>query len=170
LDWFTDIFLFLSSAIILFVALALRFQDPPWLRLACIVLAALGALATGYLFVILNVRKKRVVVLTVVEDRGADVGGYLATYLLPVAVVGSPTLTDIIAYALILLAVALVYVRSNLRFINPTLYFLGFRLFAVTTVDGFEGYLLSKRDVEVGDAVSVNERGRFVLDRGESNG
>ncbi len=169
LEWLTDLFLFFSSAVVLFVGLALRFQDPPWLRYACVSSAALGCLATGYLFLILRVRKTRVVHLKSVDDRGADVGGYLATYLLPVAVVGSPNAADIAAYALILAAVALVYVRSNLRFVNPTLYVLGFRLFAMRTVDGFEGYLLSKRDVKADDFVLANERGRFMLDRGEWN-
>jgi hypothetical protein len=49
-----------------------------------------------------------------IDDRGADVSGYLATYLLPIIVVGVPTTNDIIAYGVVISTMGLVYVRSRM--------------------------------------------------------
>jgi hypothetical protein len=104
------------------------------------------------------------ITITTVDDRGPDVGGYLATYLLPLVVISAPTAGDLWAYILIFGAMGFVYVRSRLIQINPTFYFFGYRLFYVTTQDGFAGYLLSVREPRAGEALQVVQRDRLLLD------
>jgi hypothetical protein len=64
-----------------------------------------------------------------VEDKGNEVSGYLATYVLPF-LSGPPTSWWKAAADVVYFVVAWsVFVNSDLLFINPTLYLLGWRVF-----------------------------------------
>jgi hypothetical protein len=96
-----------------------------------------------------------------VEDRGGEVAGYLATYLLPFVTVAEPGWRDIVGYLVFLAIVAVVYIRSGLVQINPTLYLFGWRLFAIDIGEGWSGYLLARRPAARGEeihAVRMTER------------
>lgn len=165
--WVTDTLLFVSSYVPAFAALALRFECPPWLRWACIGLTVAGILATLYFLVVMRFLTRDRIVVDAIEERGADVGGYLASYLLPLVVVSTPTLPDMIAYLLILASIGLIFVRSRLIYINPTFYMFWYRLFFVKTEDGFSGYFLARSEPLVGDRVQVTQRGRLLLAVGD---
>lgn len=165
--WVTDTLLFVSSYVPAFAALALRFECPSWLRWVCIGLTLVGVLATFYFLVVMRFLTKDWIVVDTIEERGADVGGYLATYLLPLVVVSAPTVQDMIAYLLVLASIGLIFVRSRLIYINPTFYLFWFRLFFVKTEDGFSGYLLTRNEPLVGDRVRVTQRGRLLLAVGD---
>src|SRR5262249_9898715 len=92
---------------------------------------------------------------TRVEDRGAEVAGYLASYILPFVVVPEPNWRDLTGYAIFLVVAATIYVRSGLLQINPTLYLLGWRVFAVTLGGSWTGFALSRRSIALGDVVEV---------------
>jgi hypothetical protein len=164
--WLTDTMLLLSSYAAMFIAMALRFDCPHWLRWACIGLAVIGVAATFYFLSLTKSLSHDSATLASVDDRGADVAGYLATYLLPLVVVGAPKLNDILAYALILCVIGLVYVRSRMVQINPTFYVLGYRLFYVATDEGFAGYLLARREPEAGSRLHVIRRARLLIEVG----
>jgi hypothetical protein len=161
--WLTDTSLFVSSYAPAFAALALRFECPHWLREVCIGLTAGGLLATLYFLVVMRFLTKDWIVVDTIEDRGADVGGYLATYLLPLVVVSAPTVPDMIAYLLVFASVGMIFVRSRLIYINPTFYLFWYRLFFVKTDDGFAGYLLTRNEPLSQDRVQVVQRGRLLL-------
>lgn len=74
--------LFLSSYAILFAILALRF-DGSVLRGTCAALAAIGALTTVAWFRAARNVQPTPYIIAEVTDRGGEVAGYLATYLLP---------------------------------------------------------------------------------------
>jgi hypothetical protein len=97
------------------------------------------------------------------DDRGPDVGGYITAYLLPLLVVPQPTPGDLLAYMVILLVLGIIYVRSRMIQMNPLLYVLGLRLHAITTKDGFDGYLISKEIPRVGDELHVTRRDNILL-------
>lgn len=162
--WVTDSLLFLSSYVILFAALALRFQSPYWLPIACWSLAGLGLISVIYLLLVQRLLTVDVITIDVIEDRGPDVAGYVATYLLPLVVVGAPTVSDLLAYILVFGAMGLIYVRSRLIQVNPTLYLFGYRLFWITTEEGFKGYLLTISEPRTGDRLRVVQRDRLLLD------
>jgi hypothetical protein len=103
------------------------------------------------------------VVIASFDDRGADVGGYVSAYLLPLLVVPEPTAGDLAAYVLILFVIGLVYVRSKMIQLNPLLYLVGQRLYAVTTVDGFRGYLIQGQEPTLGTEVRVARRDNILL-------
>jgi hypothetical protein len=159
---FTNTLLFLSSFAPLFFALACRFEGTA-LRTTCVVLALIGTLALlGILFLWLD-RTPMTVVIASADDRGPDVSGYVTAYLLPLLVVPQPTIDDLIAYILILGVIGLIYVRSNMMQMNPLLYVIGLRLHAVTTHDGFRGYLIGAETPRIGDTLRVARRNNILL-------
>lgn len=155
--------LFLGSYVLLFVLLAIRFQTR-WLVIACIVLAALGLIDMLRIVFWVTRRKTEAEPIRVaqVTDAGSDVAGYLATYLLPFLTVAEPTTRDVIAYAIFLLVTGLVYVRSEMTQINPTLYILGKRVVAITTDKGWSGHLVATSPPHVGDVVLAAPLNRAV--------
>lgn len=144
--------LFLSSYSPLFGLTAVRLQ-PGTFRTITLVVAALGALSLAVALADALHIEPRERVVGDVEDRGGDVAGYLATYLLPFLTVSSPTTKDAFAYGGFLLLVGVVYTRSSLLAVNPLLYVLGYRLSHVTT-DGGRRVLLICRELPArGDRV-----------------
>src|SRR5665213_465408 len=63
-----------------------------------------------------------------VSDQGAAVGGYLATYLLPFLGLSPAKLGDWLAYAAYILVAMVLFVRTDLGLVNPTLYLYGWRV------------------------------------------
>jgi hypothetical protein len=118
---------FFSSYAPLWIMLGLRFSNTP----VRITLIAFGVACFSYVaFIISRSARERPsnTELTIAGDAGADVSGYLASYLLPFLTVPEPSLTDVLAYVIFVLVAGLVYVRSGLMQINPTAYLLGRRV------------------------------------------
>ena len=152
-DLVVELALFLCSYAPLFAILAIRFRSL-WLAVACGAIAALGV--SGGLLVLWRYRSVTSSPLTMrgIEDRGGEVAGYLATYLLPFVTVAEPGWRDVLGYALFLAVIGVVYIRSGLVQINPTLYLFGWRLFAVDIGEGWNGYVLSRRPIARGDQIN----------------
>jgi hypothetical protein len=147
--------LFLGSYALLFVLLAVRFHTT-WLEIACAALATIGFL--DMLWIVFGVSRRTAqepIRLATITDAGSDVAGYLATYLLPFLTVAEPSTRDVIAYIIFLLVTGLVYVRSEMTQINPTLYVLGRRVVRVTTDAGWSGYIVIRSSPEPGDVIQT---------------
>jgi hypothetical protein len=63
-----------------------------------------------------------------VNDQGGNAAGYLATYLLPFIGLIPQDWGDWAAYVLYFLVAMIVFIRTDLTFVNPTLYILGHRV------------------------------------------
>lgn len=98
-----------------------------------------------------------------VRDHGSQVAGYLVTYLLPFLVITDPRGADLIAYALFLGVVGLIFVRSDMAEINPTLYLLRRRVVQVTTEEGFSGFAVVRGTPEIGDTLRAIHLDQGVL-------
>lgn len=159
-DLIVELALFMSSYAPLFAILAIRFRSTG-LIVACATLSAVGFAAGAAVLVRFHQVTGSTWTVRTVEDRGGEVAGYLATYLLPFVTVSEPGVRDIVGYALFLAVIAVIYVRSSLVQINPTLYLFGWRLFAIEIGDGWSGYLLARGPVRKGTdvaAVRMTER------------
>jgi hypothetical protein len=145
--------LFAGSYAPLFVMLALRF-DGEVLRIS---VGAAGALFLADTARLVLWQPRHVAAspyrVTEVRDHGSQVAGYLATYLLPLLVVPTPSLGDLLAYGLFFVVVAVVYVRSEMLDINPTLYVLGLRVLEVSTAEGWAGYAIVRSGLAPGDVL-----------------
>src|SRR5689334_19214701 len=126
---------FLSSYAPLWVMLGLRF-DRALLRLGLIGFGiACGALVAFLLRRRDNERSSNAM-LTITGDAGGEVSGYLAAYLLPFLAVDAPRIREVVTYAIFISVVGLVYVRSGLLHINPTVYLMNRRVLRATTPVG----------------------------------
>ncbi len=147
--------LFLSSYAPLFGILAIRF-DGLALRLVFAALFAWGVLDTIWI-----TRRARThlqpyeIIVAGTEDTGGEVGGYLASYLLPFVTISTPGWRDLLGYSLFLLVGLVIYVRSNLVRVNPTLYLLGYRVLAVRYGGHKNQYLVTRIAPEDGGVVEV---------------
>ena len=160
--------LFLGSYVLLFTLLAVRFEVA-WLEVSCAILALIGL--GDMLWIVFGITRKighEPVTPAAVSDSGSDVAGYLATYLLPFLTVAQPGTRDVIAYLLFLLVTGLIYVRSEMTQINPTLYLLGRRVARVTTTGGWSGYIITRTQLEPDESiqtVSLNPQVRVEVER-----
>lgn len=159
-DLIVELALFMSSYAPLFAILAIRFRSIG-LIVACATLSAVGFAAGAAVLARFHQVTSSTWTVRTVEDRGGEVAGYLATYLLPFVTVSEPGVRDIVGYALFLVVIAVIYVRSSLVQINPTLYLFGWRLYAIEIGDGWSGYLLARGPMRKGTdvaAVRMTER------------
>lgn len=162
--------LFLGSYSLLFVLLALRFRQPE-LEAVCGGIAALGFLDMAW--IVFGVSRRTgadPLRLATVDDAGPEVAGYVATYLLPFLTVAEPDGRDIAAYAIFLAVTGLIYVRSDMAQINPTLYLLGRRVLKVVTDQDWDGYVIARSSLKPGavlHAVPLNDSIRVEVARDE---
>ena len=124
--------LFLSSYMPLFVLLGVRsIGHSLTLAVASGVLVVLGAFATVAVLKTARHKPTQNFKLLEVENRDADIGAYAATYLLPFLLVFDGPWRDIVSLAGFVGFLGIVYVRSRLIYVNPTLAFFGYRLWSV---------------------------------------
>ena len=122
---------FFSSYGPLWLMLGLRF-DCLALRLSLI---AFAIFCVGVVALLVTRRREdrpTNTTLSISGDAGGEVSGYLATYLLPFLTVPNPDAWDLAAYGIFILVAGLVYVRSGLMQINPTVYLLRRRVLRAT--------------------------------------
>lgn len=154
--------LFFSSYAPLFAMLAIRIEDRRWAG-ACLLISAVSVI------VLLTTLKLngRIEPLRykIIESReaGPEAASYLATYLLPVVMVSQPSVRDGLIAALFLITAASIFIRSSIVQINPVLYVLGYQVLAVTSEDGYNGYLLSKGKAKAGSSIMASRMGDGVL-------
>ncbi len=101
-----------------------------------LVIALIGFVDAARLVFATRRRDRRSVRLRNINDAGGAVAAYLATYLLPFISAPPTKPGDIAAYAVYFIVVFVVYIRSDMAFVNPTLYVLGWRVVDATTQDG----------------------------------
>lgn len=155
--------LFLGSYAVLFAILAIRFTDV-WLALVCGALAAFGFLDNWRIVHMVTRKEPHSIKVEAVHDQGAEVAGYLATYLLPFVTVAQPSGRDLAAYALFIGVTCLVYIRSEMVQINPVIYMLRRKVVSVTTSEGLKVHLITKETPERDDVLdAVPLRGEHVM-------
>jgi hypothetical protein len=143
---------FLSSYAPLWVMLGLRFK-PLGLRVGLIAFGILCGLLVVYLLSRRRTERPSNMTMTITGDAGSEVSGYMAAYLLPFLTVSNPGVADAVAYVIFLAVAGLVYVRSGLMQINPTVYLMNYRVFRATVpVDKTtkEVFVISRRDLRMG--------------------
>jgi hypothetical protein len=146
--------LFASSYSPLFLLAGFR-SERAGLRLGLYITAATCALALVLVIAAARHLEPQERTVTGTEDRGPDVAGYLATYLLPLLATPEPSTRDLTAYGAFILLVGLVYVRSSMVAVNPLVYVLGYRLSEISTAAGARQMLVSRDVPTIGRSILV---------------
>jgi hypothetical protein len=156
--------LFLSAYAPLFAIFALRQHE----SLQWVVWGAFAAVGVEETWRILHNRSQvgglPPVDVQEVRDRGGEVAGYLAAYLLPL-IGGSIDGWTAAAYGVFFLVLFAIFVQSDLKLLNPMLYCARWRVFG-GRIEGVEGetILVARSRPRVGDRVSVvNLEGGWLI-------
>jgi len=149
--------LFFSSYSPLFLILAVRNLDKTMIGSA--ILVGISLLSLLFLGRFMNSAKHQAlfhVTVTRVESRDSEVMAYIVTYLIPFLGISVSDFVDAVSLSIMLGLIAVLYVRSNLIYINPILGLWGYRLFEVETENGKISALVCKRDyVKIGSHIAV---------------
>jgi hypothetical protein len=141
-----QIAMFLSSYSPLFAVFALLDSfGSGWPARVCAGLAIVGLLLPLGVFVAARRLAPQSLHAESSQVRDGDVLAYIATYLVPFAAVTATTARERGALGLFVLLIAVLYVRSELFYINPLLALVGYRMFQVTTPAGASVVLLTRR-------------------------
>ena len=161
-SFFMDLCLLLSAFSPLFLIGAVRAEDETLMRW----LAGIGVFCTVLILIpILGAqsRSARSFRITEVENASGEVAAYVATYILPLLIVGDKHPRDFIAYGLCLALIGLIFIRGHLLHYNPWIFIFGRRIFSVR-IGEKRYYLISKEEPRPGK--DINARlfaGRFML-------
>lgn len=139
--------LFLSSYAPLFLVFGLlgTFGDG-WAIVINILLAAAGAIVLTVVFYYAKLKlKDQNLEIATTQVRDGDVLAYVATYIVPFAAMNAANARDRWAIVLFVVLVALLYVRSQLFYVNPLLALVGYRLFQVVTEHDASVVLISRQ-------------------------
>jgi hypothetical protein len=145
--------LFLVSYAPLSLMFAARLA-PHWVALAFSLLAGWGTMEAWVLGRRARSGSSFDAHITKIEDQSSAVAGYLATYLLPFLGTLPERSGDWIAFVIYFCVAFLVFARSDLALINPTLYLFGWRVQRAET-NSRSFILLSRRWVDDGDHLRV---------------
>lgn len=79
------------------------------------------------------------------EKRNGEALTYIVTYVVPFMAIDQQSAADLAALSILLLVMAYIYVNSNLIYTNPTLAFIGYSIYSVTTVKESDIIVISRR-------------------------
>ncbi len=113
--------------------------------IVCTVLAVVGVLVLPALLILGTSSSPTTLRVQGAAPRDSDVLAYIASYLVPFASVSAGSTRERIAVGVFVALIAVLYVRSELFYVNPLLALVGVRLFAVETVGGSPLVLLCRR-------------------------
>ena len=152
--------LFLSSYFpLVLIFCVLLWGEKPWWVVGTLLALGIASLLVLWLYFQrarhrMYVEQKKV---TRVERRDTEVMSYIATYLIPFLSFTLNTWQQVTALVLFIVVLMVVYVHSNMIYINPVLNIVGYRLHEVEVENGTQAhfYIARKR-------VVPNENIRFV--------
>ncbi len=148
--------LFASSYAILFLISAIRF-DHTVLRISLFVFFAYGVVDAWFLTRYAQTKTPEAQVIKDCRDAGAEVAGYLASYLLPFVTTSDPSLADLAGYGMYLAVIALVFIRSDMAQVNPTLYALGWVVHRADVEMKGDVLVIARHRPQVGDKLHFVE-------------
>jgi len=162
---FTRVVLFLSSYTPLFLIMAVKYgTNHSYFALSMVLLSVVSVLIRLlYLKTAARMSVDRVVVEKI-SGKDTEAMSYIVTYLIPFLDIKIDEPSNFISLLILFMVVAVVYVHSNLIYINPTLNILKYHLFEIEIEGGKTAALLSKRSfVERGSNISVISLGDQIF-------
>jgi hypothetical protein len=156
--------LFLSSYAPLFVIVFVLYRESDALfAWTCLLTAALGVVGLSLYFFQARTLDPFQITVTSVQPKGAEAMAYIVTYVIPFLDLDLSGTAAQLSIVILLLVMGLVYVRSNLIYVNPLLSAAGLQVFEITAADNIPRVLLAHRDyVRPGDRLWVAQLGHYL--------
>lgn len=108
--------------------------------------------------------------ITHVQPAGTEAASYLAAYLLPFITTSTPSILDLVSYAIFFIMAALIHIHTSVAQINPLLYIMGFRVLRIRTKFGLNAYLVTRRHVHEDEVIKASKFGDdLLIERRKSN-
>ena len=156
--------LFLSSYSPLFLIVGLLNSSDAWVTLVFFGIA-FGSIIVLFLF--LRTYREITpysVTLKSVSSRDSDAMSYIVTYLLPFLGISFKEVLSAVSFVIFIVVIGIIYVSSNMVYINPILSFRGYHLFEVEDEAGKVSALICKRPyVSAGSTINVVSLGDFAI-------
>ena len=161
---FTRLLLFFSSYFPLFlIFFVLLVKERPWLAFGILAVGTLGLVGMFIYLWMVNRLEPTLIEAAEVRRRGAEAMGYIVGYLMPFVGIPFAGIRQSIALVIFLFALCVVYVSSNMVYLNPMLNLLGFRLYEITLKDGGEHFLITRHRVVRGETLLAVKVGEDIL-------
>jgi hypothetical protein len=154
--------MFFSAYAPLFLILAIRFEDPT-LRVACVALAVLGALALWLILFLNGKSEPGQHEVIAIRRSGAEASAFLAGYLLPFVTVASPSAADLLSYAIFFIIAGFVTVKTGVIQVNPLLFVFLWSIVEMEDANKRTFYMLTRKSVHTGNIVTATRLGNDVL-------
>jgi hypothetical protein len=155
--------LFLSSYAPLFALLAYTNRHS---KTALWTLIGVTAVSAATLVVVMRTQRNEqgpLLRIAHARPKDGDVLAYTATYLVPFLGVDLTKTDGVVLFAGFLVVLGIVYVNSNMLFVNPLLSLARYHTFDVTDPQGHEYTLITKReDLDPGTEIRPAQVGRYV--------
>lgn len=161
----TRIVLFLSSYTPLFLIMGVKYGlVHHYFGLATLLLSAASIAALLYYLRVARTFGADRVTVEKISGKDTEAMSYIVTYLIPFLDIKIEEVSNWVSLLLLFLVVAVLYVHSNLIYINPTLNVMNYHLFEIEIDGGKTTALLSKRSfVERGSQISVISLGDQIV-------
>ena len=154
---FVKISLFISSYLFLIVALLITNNN------SYILWGCFGVVCISVGIVLLSFSRKvneRSYKIKSIEDKNEQAVAYLMTYILPFITIGESSREEIMATILILIIIAVIYIKLDLIYINPIMLILGYYIYEIELENGTKRTLISSkrlRSYNINDTVCTYE-------------
>jgi len=138
-----------------------RNTEKVWIPLVVVAVVALLALW----LVMFASRNKKGTALTVTHSRpkDGDVLAYTATYLVPFLTVDLAHIEGVVILASFLFVLGVVYVNSDMLFVNPALNLAGYHSFWITDANDHEYSLITRRiELNKDTTITPTKVGKYV--------
>jgi len=169
----TQFLLFLSSFSPLFAVFALLDSfGRGWPTVLCVVLALVGAvIPVVVLPIVAWLVKDEPLHVATTQVRDGDALAYIATYLVPFAAFALSTQRERIALLIFFAMIAVIYIRSELFYVNPLFALVGYRLFQITTPMGASVVLITPRHfISSNTQLPVRRLGNYIFWEARAHG
>lgn len=104
------------------------------------------------------------VIAQTVQSRDGEAMSYIVTYLLPFLGIDFSKWENGVALIILFVILGILYVNSNLIYVNPMLNLFGYHIFELQTSEGKLSALIARRKyVKNGEAVNVVSLGNYVI-------
>lgn len=155
-NFLKELFLFISSYTPLFLILSLKYYKDLYF-IVCLILLVL---INGYVLKFIKDISERFFIerkIISVENKTSNILSYLIVFSISVLNFNLNIWQGRIQLLIILFIIFVVFVRSDLLFLNPTLAIFGYRSYSIKFANGDHVFVLSKNKVKENTVIKVNQ-------------